>query len=54
MEFMVLVMEFIGLNIMKPLNITFTKSFNNRKNHYGIMFSGKQYIKCIYNVLLIA
>lgn len=32
---------FIGLNIMKPLNIVFTKNFNNMKNHCSIMFSGK-------------
>lgn len=52
MEFMVLVMEFIRLNIIKPLSITFTKSFNNRENH-GIVFSGKQYVKCVYSVLSI-
>ena len=51
---MVLVMEFIRLNIIKPLSITFTKSFSNRKNHHGIVLSGKQYIKCVYNVLSIA
>lgn len=54
MEFMVLVMEFIRLNIIKPLGIMFTKSFNNRKNHHGIVFSGNHYIKCVYNVLSIA
>lgn len=39
----------VGLNIIKPLNITFTKNLNYMKNH-SKMFSRKQFIKCVYSV----